>query len=100
MSELIRMFARQPQLVELRLNGKAVSGYAEPRTLLTDFLRHELGATGTHVGCEHGVCGACTLRVDGKLARACLMLAVQVDGLDIETVEGLCLLYTSDAADE
>ena len=89
MSELIRMFARQPQLVELRLNGKAVSGYAEPRTLLTDFLRHELGATGTHVGCEHGVCGACTLRVDGKLARACLMLAVQVDGLDIETVEGL-----------
>ena len=89
MSELTRMFARQPQLVELRLNGKAVSGYAEPRTLLTDFLRHELGATGTHVGCEHGVCGACTLRVDGKLARACLMLAVQVDGLDIETVEGL-----------
>ena len=89
MSELTRMFARQPQLIELRLNGKAVSGYAEPRTLLTDFLRHELGATGTHVGCEHGVCGACTLRVDGKLARACLMLAVQVDGLDIETVEGL-----------
>lgn len=57
--------------------------------LLSDFLRHEAGATGVHVGCEHGVCGACTVRVDGELARACLMLAVQVDGRAVETVEGL-----------
>jgi 2-furoyl-CoA dehydrogenase 2Fe-2S iron sulfur subunit len=57
--------------------------------LLTDFLRHEIGATGTHVGCEHGVCGACTVEIDGKLSRACLTLAVQVDGCAVRTVEGL-----------
>ena len=57
--------------------------------LLSDFLRHELGATGTHVGCEHGVCGACTIRIDGVAARSCLMLAVQADGRRIDTVEGL-----------
>ena len=57
--------------------------------LLTDFLRHEIGATGTHVGCEHGVCGACTICVDGMLTRACLTLAVQIEGCDIRTVEGL-----------
>ena len=60
-----------------------------PRTLLTDALRHEIGATGTHVGCEHGVCGACTVQVDGEPARACLMLAQQADGCEIRTVEGL-----------
>lgn len=76
-------------LVRLMLNGEPVEGLAEPRMLLTDFLRHEIGATGTHVGCEHGVCGACTIRVDGKAARACLMLAVQAQGRRIETVEGL-----------
>jgi 2-furoyl-CoA dehydrogenase 2Fe-2S iron sulfur subunit len=75
--------------ISLRLNGVERSGYAEPRTLLCDFLRHELGATGTHVGCEHGVCGACTVRVDGVAARSCLMLAVQVNGRRIDTVEGL-----------
>ena len=75
--------------ISLSLNGIERSGYAEPRTLLSDFLRHELGATGTHVGCEHGVCGACTVRVDGVAARSCLMLAVQVDGRRIDTVEGL-----------
>ena len=75
--------------VSLVLNGTAVRGEAEPRTLLSDFLRHELGERGTHVGCEHGVCGACTVRVDGALARACLVLAVQVDGSVVETVEGL-----------
>ena len=75
--------------ISLSLNGIERSGYAEPRTLLSDFLRHELGATGTHVGCEHGVCGACTVRVDGVAARSCLMLAVQVDGSRIDTVEGL-----------
>jgi 2-furoyl-CoA dehydrogenase 2Fe-2S iron sulfur subunit len=75
--------------IAFTLNGEAVEGYAEPRMLLVDFLRHELGATGTHVGCEHGVCGACTIRVNGRAARACLMLAVQADGKTLETVEGL-----------
>lgn len=73
--------------VHLTLNGRARSGQAHPRLLLSDFLRHELGATGTHVGCEHGVCGACTVRIDGVAARACLTLAVQVEGRSIETVE-------------
>jgi 2-furoyl-CoA dehydrogenase 2Fe-2S iron sulfur subunit len=75
--------------VSFTLNGRPVSGLAEPRLLLSDFLRQELGATGTHVGCEHGVCGACTVRVDGIATRACLMLAVQVEGRRVETVEGL-----------
>ena len=75
--------------VTVTLNGRHAEGYAEPRLLLSDFLRHELGATGVHVGCEHGICGACTVRVDDELARACLMFAVQVDGSTIETVEGL-----------
>jgi 2-furoyl-CoA dehydrogenase 2Fe-2S iron sulfur subunit len=75
--------------VRFVLNGEPVEGYAEPRLLLTDFLRHEIGATGTHVGCEHGICGACTIRVDGKAVRACLMLAVQAEGRRIDTVEGL-----------
>jgi 2-furoyl-CoA dehydrogenase 2Fe-2S iron sulfur subunit len=75
--------------VRFTLNGEPVEGLAEPRMLLTDFIRHEIGATGTHVGCEHGICGACTIRVDGKAVRACLMLAVQADGKRIETIEGL-----------
>ena len=75
--------------VALTLNGREASGWAEPRMLLSDFLRHELGATGTHVGCEHGVCGACTVRLDGAPARACLTLAVQADGRRVDTVEGL-----------
>jgi 2-furoyl-CoA dehydrogenase 2Fe-2S iron sulfur subunit len=66
-----------------------VEGEAEPRMLLTDFLRHTIGATGTHVGCEHGVCGACTISVDGMMARACLTLAVQIEGCELRTVEGL-----------
>ena len=73
--------------VRLTLNGHARSGQARPRLLLSDFLRNELGATGTHVGCEHGVCGACTVRIDGVAARACLTLAVQVDGRHVDTVE-------------
>ena len=77
--------------VNFTLNGKSVEGEAEPRLLLTDFLRHELGLTGTHVGCEHGVCGACTIQIDGQSARACLTYALQVDGLDVRTVEGLAL---------
>lgn len=77
------------QRITLNLNGRDRSGWCEPRELLSDFLRHELGATGTHVGCEHGVCGACTVRIDGIAGRSCLMLAVQADGRRIDTVEGL-----------
>jgi 2-furoyl-CoA dehydrogenase 2Fe-2S iron sulfur subunit len=84
-----RLSAAQRHMVSFTLNGHAVEGHAEPRMLLTDFLRHELGATGTHVGCEHGVCGACTVEIDGVPARACLTLAVQADGAAIRTVEGL-----------
>lgn len=75
--------------VTLILNGKTVSGMAEPRLLLSDFLRHTLGATGTHVGCEHGVCGACTVQIDGVPVRSCLTLAVQADGRALRTVESL-----------
>ena len=75
--------------VRLTLNSAARSAACEPRMLLSDFLREGLGATGTHVGCEHGVCGACTVLVGGASARACLMLAVQCDGQEIATVESL-----------
>jgi carbon-monoxide dehydrogenase small subunit len=79
----------EPIQVALTVNGRRYSRSVEPRLLLSDFLRHELGLTGTHVGCEHGVCGACTVLVDGQPARACLMLAVQADGAEVMTVEGL-----------
>jgi len=75
--------------VRLRLNGRAVAAEASPRRLLSDFLRHDLGATGTHVGCEHGVCGACTVLLDGAPVRSCLMLAAQAEGCEVVTVEGL-----------
>ena len=75
--------------VSCTVNGVNRLGYAEPRTLLSDFLRHELGLYGTHVGCEHGVCGACTIIMDGLLARSCSTLAVQTEGSEITTVEGL-----------
>jgi len=75
--------------ISLTVNGVAMSRRVEPRTHLVDFLREELGLTGSHVGCEHGVCGACTVRVDGKIVRGCLMLAVQADGGRVDTVEGL-----------
>jgi 2-furoyl-CoA dehydrogenase 2Fe-2S iron sulfur subunit len=75
--------------IALTLNGRAVSGDAEPRMLLTDFLRHVIGATGTHVGCEHGVCGCCTVLIDGVAVRGCLTLAVQVEGRSVTTVESL-----------
>ena len=71
------------------VNGKAVEVDVEPRMTLADCLRQELRLTGTHLGCEHGVCGACTVRVDGKIVRGCLMLAVQADGCRVDTVEGL-----------
>ncbi|SLN56850.1 (2Fe-2S)-binding protein [Roseisalinus antarcticus] len=75
--------------IELLVNGKPYSGTADPRTTLADFLRHGLGLRGTHLGCEHGACGVCTVLVDGASVRGCLMLAVQADGAIVETVEGL-----------
>jgi 2-furoyl-CoA dehydrogenase 2Fe-2S iron sulfur subunit len=75
--------------VTLTLNSRKVSGEAEPRLLLSDFLRHVLGLTGTHVGCEHGVCGCCTVLIDGTAVRSCLTLAVQAEGRAVTTVEAL-----------
>jgi carbon-monoxide dehydrogenase small subunit len=79
----------EPYKIQLTVNGKTYERTVEPRLLLSDFIRHELGLTGTHVGCEHGVCGACTILVDGEPMRSCLMFAVQADGLMLTTVEGL-----------
>jgi carbon-monoxide dehydrogenase small subunit len=79
----------EERIVRVVVNGEERRGVAEPRLLLVDFIRHELGLTGTHVGCEHGVCGACTIRLDGTLVRSCLLFAVQVDGAALETVEGM-----------
>jgi 2-furoyl-CoA dehydrogenase 2Fe-2S iron sulfur subunit len=75
--------------VRITLNGRKLAAEAEPRMLLSDFLRHSLGATGTHVGCEHGVCGACTVLIDGVAVRSCLTLAVQAEGRDVRSVESL-----------
>ena len=75
--------------IGLTLNGRKLSAEAEPRMLLSDFLRHSLGATGTHVGCEHGVCGCCTVQIDGAAVRSCLTLAMQAEGRDVKTVESL-----------
>lgn len=75
--------------ITLTVNDKEYTREVEPRLLLSDFLRHELGLTGTHVGCEHGVCGACTIQFDGEAMRSCLIFAVQADGHSITTVEGL-----------
>ncbi|MFS2047704.1 (2Fe-2S)-binding protein [Variovorax sp. Varisp41] len=77
-------------MVRLKLNGHARGAPCTPRMLLSDFLREGLGATGTHVGCEHGVCGACTVQIDGVAARSCMTLAVQVEDRAVATVEGLC----------
>jgi aerobic-type carbon monoxide dehydrogenase small subunit (CoxS/CutS family) len=75
--------------IEVEINGRRYAGEVEPRTLLSDFIRHQAGLTGTHVGCEHGVCGACTIQLDGETVRSCLMLAAQADGRSLLTVEGL-----------
>jgi carbon-monoxide dehydrogenase small subunit len=80
--------------ISVTINGRVYAREVEPRLLLSDFLRHELGLSGTHVGCEHGVCGACTILYDGQPVRSCLMLAVQANGHTLQTVEGL----TSDPA--
>ncbi|MEM8933992.1 MAG: (2Fe-2S)-binding protein [Acidobacteriota bacterium] len=75
--------------IRVRVNGRSHETETEARTLLSDLLRHDLGLTGTHVGCEHGVCGACTVLVDGEAVRSCLLFAVQADDREVETVEGL-----------
>ena len=75
--------------ITLTVNGTQVSRRVAPRQHLVDFLREELGLTGSHIGCEHGVCGACTLRVNGEIVRGCLMLAVQANGTRVDTIEGL-----------
>ena len=80
--------------VRLTVNGESVAETVEPRLTLVDFLRETLGLTGSHVGCEHGVCGACTVRLDGAIVRGCLTLAAQCDGAKVETIEGV-----SDAGD-
>lgn len=82
--------SRDPrQKISLTVNGESVEREVSVRVLLSDFIRHELGLTGTHVGCEHGVCGACTVIIDGTSARSCTMLAVQADGIDLRTIEGV-----------
>ncbi len=78
-----------PISISLTVNGERVEAHVLPRLNLADFLREHLKLTGTHVGCEHGVCGACTARVDGQIVRSCLMLAVQANGAKVETIEGL-----------
>jgi len=75
--------------ISVQINGERQDGDVEPRTSLSDFIRHELGLTGTKVGCEHGVCGACTVQLDGEPVRSCLMLAVQADGCSLRTIEAL-----------
>ena len=79
----------QNRHITLTINGTVHSGQVEPRKLLVDFLREDLGLTGSHVGCEHGICGACTILINGESARSCLMLAVQANGAELMTVEGL-----------
>ena len=79
----------EPIAIRVTVNGKPCEGRCEPRKLLCDFLREDLGLTGTHVGCEHGVCGACTIHFNGEAVRSCIMLAVQADGAQLHTIEGL-----------
>jgi aerobic carbon-monoxide dehydrogenase small subunit len=79
----------EPRKIRITVNGAAREGSAEPRRLLVDFIREDLGLTGTHIGCEHGICGACTVLFNGEAVRSCLMFAVQADGAKIMTVEGL-----------
>ena len=86
---MMRLPAKQRRRIGCTINGVARSGFVQSRTLLCDFLRHELNLYGTHVGCEHGICGACTIILDGRLARSCTTLAVQAEGAEITTVEGL-----------
>ncbi len=86
---MLEVSAESEMAIRVTLNGVAREGNATPRMQLADFLRHVLHAYGTHVGCEHGVCGACTVLIDGRAVRTCMMFAIQADGADIQTVEGL-----------
>ncbi|WP_292935148.1 (2Fe-2S)-binding protein [Noviherbaspirillum sp.] len=86
---MLQIKSEERKAITFTLNGQKVTGFAEPRMLLTDFLREQLGLTEIHVGCEHGVCGACTIRINGKVARGCLTFAAQIDGLEVETVQSL-----------
>lgn len=86
---MFEIVAGDEATVRVTLNGQSREGKAAPRMQLADFLRHVLRAYGTHVGCEHGICGACTVLIDGRAVRSCMIYAVQVDGADIQTVEGL-----------
>ncbi len=86
---MVRVKADDRHRVSLTVNGRRRTGHAEPRMQLCDFLRHELGLPGTHVGCEHGVCGACTVLIDGRAQRSCTQFALQAEGTEITTVEGL-----------
>lgn len=79
----------EPEEITITVNGEEYETEVEPRRLLSDFIRHDLGLTGTHVGCEHGACGACTVLMDGRTVRSCLTFAVQADGAELETVESL-----------
>jgi carbon-monoxide dehydrogenase small subunit len=81
--------SQEPRRIRVTVNGRAYERMVEPRLLLVDFLRHEIGLTGTHVGCAHGVCGACTVIMEGATTRSCITFAVQADGATIRTVEGL-----------
>ena len=86
---MLQLNRDQRQRVTVTLNGKEVSGLTEPRMLLSDFLRQVLSTNSVHVGCEHGVCGACTVRIDGRAVRSCLMFAVQAEGRRVDTAAGL-----------
>ncbi len=91
MSETVSVEPEGSTTITVTINGTPVTADVSPRLLLSDFLRHQVRLTGTHVGCEHGVCGACTIHIDGQPTRSCLTLAVQADGTDVTTVEGLAV---------
>lgn len=86
---MLQIKSNERKAITFTLNGKKVTGFTEPRMLLSDFLREQVGLTEIHVGCEHGVCGACTIHLNGKVARSCLTFAAQIDGLEIDTVQSL-----------
>jgi|SRR5690625_3352002 len=86
---MLQIKSDEKMTVNTRINGISYEMNVEPRKLLSDFLREDIGLTGTHVGCEHGVCGACTVNMNGEAVRSCLLFAVQIDGAEIETIEGL-----------
>lgn len=86
---MLKIRAGEERRIEMTVNGRRISGRAQARTLLSDFLRHELGMRGVHVGCEHGVCGACTVLIEGRAVRSCTQRAIEAEGANVVTVEGL-----------